>query len=139
MQAYRPAFLFKKTLQHRCFLKKILRTAFFVEHLTVFSTFSKFYVMVDFFDVFGCKIDIFHMCHCFDFLHGPWLFRTYFHTNIFRKCKFRTHYNVGSSTILIKSVNFRNNSGIAASSPSNLLWKLWLWVFWILCFAIISL
>ena len=64
------------------------------------------------------------LCHCFDFFHGC------FHTKIFIKCKFRTHYNVGSSTILIKSLKFKNNCRIAVSSPSNLLlWKQWIWVF----------
>ena len=57
LQAYSPAFLLKNRLQHRCFLK-YLRTAFFVEHLTVHYTFSKFYVIIDFLDV---KIDIFHI------------------------------------------------------------------------------
>ena len=61
LQAYRPAFLLKKRLQHKCFLKKFLRTSFFVEHLTVHYTFSKFYMMIDFLDVFGYKIDIFHI------------------------------------------------------------------------------
>ena len=61
LQAYRPTFLLKKGLQYRCFLKKFLRTAFFVEHLTIHYTFSKFYVMIDFLDVFGYKIDIFHI------------------------------------------------------------------------------
>ena len=57
LQAYSPAFLLKNRLQHRCF-PKYLRTAFFVEHLTVHYTFSKFYVIIDFLDV---KIDIFHI------------------------------------------------------------------------------
>ena len=61
LQAYKPAFLFKKRLQHRCFLEKVLRTAFFAEHLTVQYTFSKFYVMIYFLDVFGYKINIFHI------------------------------------------------------------------------------
>ena len=60
-QADRPAFLFKKRLKHSCFLKKSLRTAFFVEHIKVCYTFSKFYVMIEFLDVFGYKIDIFHI------------------------------------------------------------------------------
>ena len=38
----------KRRLQHRCFLQKFLRTAFFVQHLTVHYTFSKFYVMIEF-------------------------------------------------------------------------------------------
>ena len=39
----------KKRLQQRCFLKKFLRTAFFVEHLTVHYTFSKFCLMIEYF------------------------------------------------------------------------------------------
>ena len=41
-----PAFLLKKRLQHRCFLRKSLRTAFFVEHLTVHS-FYYFEILCD--------------------------------------------------------------------------------------------
>ena len=116
----------KRRLQHRCFLKKFLRTAFFVEHLTVHYTFSKFYVMIEFFGrlwVQNWHFSYF-LCHCFDFVHGC------FHTKIFSKCKFRTHCNLG--TTLIESLKFRNNSRIAVSSPSNLLRKLWLWVYLIL-------
>ena len=40
---------------------KSLRTAFFAEHITVCYTFSKFYVMIEFLDVFGYKINIFHI------------------------------------------------------------------------------
>ena len=60
-QSYRPAFLLKMRLQHRCFLNRFLRTVNFVEHLSTHYTFSKFYVMVDFLDVFGYKIHIFHI------------------------------------------------------------------------------
>ena len=49
LQAYRPVFLLKKKLQHKCFLKKFLRTAFSVEHLTVHYNFSKLFVMIEFF------------------------------------------------------------------------------------------
>ena len=76
------------------------------------------------------------LCHCFPFLHNPirvsipWLFRTCFHIKIFNKCNFRTHYNVGSSIILIESLKFRNNSRIAVTSPSNLLWKVWILKVW---------
>ena len=42
--------------------------------------------------------------------------------------------------ILIESLKFRNNSRITVTSPSrNLLWKMWIWVFWKLCFVIIFL
>ena len=86
----------KKRLQHRCFLKKFLRTAFFCRILTVHYTFSKLYVMIEGFGrlwVQNCYFSYF-LCHSFDFLNG------YFHTKILSKCKFRTCYNGGSSTIL---------------------------------------
>ena len=31
-----------------------------------------------------------------------------FHTKIFSKCNFRTHFNVGSRTIMIEPLKFRN-------------------------------
>ena len=112
LQAYRPAFLLKKRLQHRCFLKKFLRTAFFVEHLTVHYTFSKFYVMIDFLDVFGYKIDIFHiscaialisfMVHAYSVL----VFTPKFLVSV----SFARITIAGSRTILIESLKFRNNS-----------------------------
>ena len=89
--------------------------------------------------------DSYFLCHYFVFLNNsikisiPWLFRTYFHTKIFSNCNFHTHYNVGSSTILIESLKFRKNSRIKVVYPSNLLSKLWIWDFWILCFVIIFL
>ena len=114
---------------------------FFVEHITVHYTFPKFYVMIKFFG--HLRVQNWHFsyffCHSLDFLNGPWLFCTSFHTEIFSKCNFCMHYNVGSSTILIESLKFRNNYRTAVTSPSNLLWKLWIWVFWVLCFVIISL
>ena len=66
------------------------------------------------------------LCHCFVFLHYsirisiPWLFHTYFHNEIFSNCNFCTHCNFVSSTILIESLKFRNNSRIKVTSPSNL-------------------
>ena len=121
LQACRPAFLPKRRHQHKCLLKKFLRTAFFVEHLTFHYTFSKFYVMIEFFGRLWIQNWHFSyfLCYYLDFLHGPCLFRTCFHTIIFSKCKFLTHYNVGSSTILTESLRFRNNSRIAVSSLSE--------------------
>ena len=64
--------------------------------------------------------------YCFVFLRNssvrigsPWLFCICFHTKILSKCKFRTHYNVGSSTILIES----SAELLRLTCPSNLLWK----------------
>ena len=85
----------KKSLQHRCFLKKFLRTAVFIEHLTVHHTFSKFYVKIEFFGRVWVKNWHFSyfLFHCFNFLHGC------FHIKIFSGCKFRTHYSLGWETI----------------------------------------
>ena len=57
----------KRRFQHWCFLKKFLRTALFVEHLTVHYIFSKFYVMIEFFGrlwVQNWHFSYF-LCHCF--------------------------------------------------------------------------
>ena len=59
---------------------------------------------------------------------NPWLFRTCFHTRIFSKYYFRTHYNIGSSNILIEWLKIRNNFRTLATSLSNLLWKMWICV-----------
>ena len=139
LQAWRSAFLSKKRFQHSCFsvnIAKFLRTIFFIKRL-LFITFPKLYVMIELFGRLWMQNWHFSnfLYHSFVFLHNsiriniPWLFRTYFHTKIvtFVKCNFRMHYK------------FRNNSRITVTSPSNLLWKLWIWVFWILCFVLIFL
>ena len=78
-------------------------------------------------DVFRYKIDTsYFLCHRFALLHNsiriksPRLFRTCFHTRIFSKCNFRTHYNFSFSTILIESLRFRNNYRITVASPSKI-------------------
>ena len=150
LQAWRPAFLLKKRFQHRYFpvnIAKFLRTA------VLWNTFCSLYFSEILCDdrilstSLGAKVTF--SCfwyYCFVFFHNysvrigsPWLFRTCFYTKIFSKSNFRTHYNVGSSTILIESLKTRNNCGTLATSPSNLLRKMWIWVFWMLCFIIISL
>ena len=82
--------LLKRGSNSGVFLRNFQEQVFFVEYLTVCYTFSKFYMMIEFLDVFGYKTDIFSsfLCHCFDFLHGPWLFRTCFQTKSFSNCKF---------------------------------------------------
>ena len=76
------------------------------------------------------------LCHCLVFLHSSGvrigstsLLRTFFQTKIFSKSNFCTHYNVRFRTILTESLNFRNSSRIKVTSPSNVLLKLWIWVF----------
>ena len=86
----------------------------FFNKLTVYYTFSKFYVMICY-DIFhiSCTIALISsMVHGYSVL--------VFTQKLFSKCKC-THYNVGSSIILNDSLNFRNNSRTAVSSPSNLL------------------
>ena len=70
--------------------------------------------------------------YCFVFLHNssvrissPWLFRTCFHTKIFSKRNFRTLSKAGASTILIEALKIRNNCRTLPTSPSNLLWKMY--------------
>ena len=138
MQVYRCAFLLKKKLQHKCFLKKLLRTAFFCRtpHCS-----SYFFEILCNDIIFRTSLDIKLTFFIFLVLllwFSPWsmvipyLFshQHFSHQHI---------YNIGSSTILIESLRFRKNSRTAVISSSNLLWKLWIWVFWILCFVIISL
>ena len=114
---------------------RIFKNSCFCRTPPVHYTFPEFYVMIELFGRFW--VQNWHLsyllCHCFV------LFRTCFHSKILSKCNFCTYYSVGSSTILIESLKFRNNSRITLASPSNLLWKLWIWVFWILCLVIIFL
>ena len=120
--------LLKKRFQHRCFPVNIAK---FLRIAVLWSTFYSLY----FFEILcddrilwtslGTKLTFFIflvLLHCFPNssikIRSPWLFRICFHTKIFN---FRTHYNVGSSTILIESLKIRNNCRTLATSPSNLL------------------
>ena len=64
----------------------------------------------------GNRLVSYFLYYCFVFLHNssvrignPQLFFTCFYTQISSKHNFRTHFNVGSSTILIESLKTRNN------------------------------
>ena len=128
LQAYRSPFLLKRDSNTGVFLIKSFKNSYLCRTPHCYYTFSNFYVMIEYFGRLWVQNWHFwyFLGHYFDILHGC------FHTKICSKCKFRTPYNVGSSTILIESL-------IAVSSPSNLLWKLWIWVFLILYYIIISL
>ena len=111
-------------------------------------TFPKFCVMIEFFLCLWVQKWRFSyfLYYRFVFLYNssvrigsPWLFRACFHTKIFSKFNFHTHYNVGSSIILIESLKMRNSCRTLATSPSNQLWKLWIWVFWILMLCLLLL
>ena len=89
---------------------------------------------------------LYFLCYCFVFNHNcsikigiSWLFRTCFRIKAFSQRKLHTKYNVGSSTILIESLKFRKQLQDYSNFSHNLLWKMWIWGFWILCFAIIFL
>ena len=119
---------------------RIIENSFFIEHLLLIILFRNFYVMIEFFGRLWVQNWYFSyfLCHYFIFFHNssvrigtPWLFCICIYTKMFSKYNFRTHYNVG--------IRNRNNIRIIATSPGNLLWKTWIWAFWILCFAIIFL
>ena len=60
-------------IQHRCFpvnIAKCLCTAFYIKHFVpIHYTFQNFYVMIEFFQFFGYKIDVFHIpCVLFSFI-----------------------------------------------------------------------
>ena len=116
-----------------CEYCEILKNSFFIKHLSRLSVQNWYFS--------------YSLCHCFVFIHNSirisisWLFRTCFHTRIVTlvKCNIRTHNKIGSSPILLEWLMFRSNPRITLISPSNLLWQLWIWISWILCFVIIFL
>ena len=112
-----------------CEYYEIFKNRFFHSIPPVHHTFPKFYVVIEFFG--HLLVQHLHFSyflrHCFVLLHNAvrmsisWLFRICFHTKIFIKCNFPTHYNVGSSTVLIESLKFKNMPRITVTSPCNLL------------------
>ena len=112
-----------------CEYYEIFKNRFLYSIPPVHHTFPKFHVVIEFFG----RLRVQHLRfsnflrHCFVFLHNAvrmsisCLFRICFQTKIFIKCNFRTHYNVGSNTVLIESLKFKNNPRITVASPSNLL------------------
>ena len=88
----------------------------------------------------GYLILLVFLHNCCDWIRTTWLFRTYFHIKIFSKYNIHTHYNVGSTIILIKSLKFRkqlwNYSDISHWSTVEILS---ISCFLILYFAIIFL
>ena len=109
-----------------CEYCEIFKNKFLVKHFLYYTS-LKCYVMTEMFKRLWTQNWRFSysLYYCFVFLHNscPWLFGTYFHTKIFSKRNSCTRYNVGSSTILVKSLKIRNNCRILATSLSNLLWK----------------
>ena len=77
----------------------------------------------------GTKLTIL-LCHCLVFLHNcsvrignPWLFRACFYIKIFSKCNCHT----SAPALFWKNrYSSENNSTIIATSPTNLLWKMWI-------------
>ena len=118
-------------------IAKFLKTAFLWKIFCLLW----FYVMIEFFGrhwfYIACTLAVF-LYNSSVRIETPYLFRTCFYINIFSKRNFRRHCNAGSNTILIKQLKIRNNCRTLATSPRNLLWKMWIWgVFLILPFTII--
>ena len=123
-----------------CEYCEIFKNSFLVEHLL-------FIILLRVIEFFGSlwvqnwRVSYF-LYYCFFFLHigSPQLFRTYFYTKISSKSNFRTHFNVGSITIRTESLKIRSNCRTLATAPSNLLWKIWIWVFFnIMLYSYLSL
>ena len=127
---------------------EMFRYSFLYRTPPVHYDFQKFYVMIE---LLWCLLVqnwyfSYFLCHYFGFLRNscgrigkPSLFRICLVFIPKFKGNFSTYYNDGCFTILIESLKFRTNSRIIAAYPSNLLWKMWIWVFWILCYVIIFL
>ena len=110
-QAGRPATLLKKRLQNRCLpenIAKLLRTAFYrTPPAPVLCDDSVLWTPLDAKLIFS-----YFLCHFFAFLHK------------FSVCNFQlfcAHYNIGSSTILVESLKFRNSSRVIVTFLGNLL------------------
>ena len=127
--------------QHRYFsvsIVKFLRTVF-LQNTFCSLYFSEIFIWwYNSLDVFGYKIDIFHISCAialFSFitlvlesgLHGYFVF------------VFILKFLVSITFTRITTSESETASSIKATSPSSLLWKMWIWVFWILCFSIIFL
>ena len=109
-----------------CEYCEIFKNSFFYRTL-VHYTFPKFYAMIQ---LLGHKIKSLDIKLTFFIflvpllcflsylirIRSPWLLRTCFHTKIFFKCNFSTHYKVDSNTILTESLKFRNSSRITVTS-----------------------
>ena len=111
---------------------------FFYRAPSAHYTFQNFYVMIDSLDVFGYKIDIFQIsCAIALFSFITLVLESGVHG--YFVLVFILKFLVSITFARITTSESETTSSIIATSPSNLLWKMWIWVFWILCFAIIFL
>ena len=118
-----------------CEYCEIIKNNFFKEHLLLIILFRNFIWWWNSLDVFGYKIDIFHIFCAIALIffiiqvlesgvHG--YFVLVFIPKFLASITFARFTMSQSETA----------SRIIATSPCNLLQKMWTWVFWILCFAI---
>ena len=141
LQAWRPEFLLKKKHQHMYFsvnIAKLLRTVFFIEHLLLIILFRNFYVMIEFlgrlwvqnwyFSYFLCRFFLLFITLVLESgVHGYFVL------------VFILRFFVSITFARITTPESETTSSITATSPSNILWRMSIWTFWILCFAIIFL
>ena len=96
-----------------CEYCEILKNSFFMYRLTTFGT--KLIFLIILVSLLCFPSWLYYNQY---FMVIPYLFSYQNLTLV--KCNFRTHYNVGSSTILTEWLMFRNNP-VTVTSPSNLL------------------
>ena len=104
-----------------CELCEILKNSFFIERLATLGAKLIFFIFHFSYSISSIPLFFFPSFNSIR-ISLAWLFRTYY-TEIVNlvNCNFRTHYNIGSSSILIEWLMFRNNPRITVTSPSNLL------------------
>ena len=118
-----------------CEYCEIIKNNFFKEHLLLIILFRNFIWWWNSLDVFGYKIDIFHIFCAIALIffiiqvlesgvHGYFVL------------VFIPKFLVSITFARFTMSQSETTSRIIATSPSDLLWKMWIWVLWILCFAI---
>ena len=135
LQAWRPALLLKRDTNTDITLW-ILRNYwehFFIEHLLLIILFRNFYVMIEFFGQLWVQNWYFSNFYAFITLLLESGVHDYF------VLVFTLTFLVSITFARITTSESEKASSIIATFPGNLLWKMRIWVFWILCFAIIFL
>ena len=133
LQGWRPLHFIEKetpTQVFFCEYCEIIENSFFIEHLLPIILFRNFYVMMEFFGCLWVQNWYFShsLCHCFVFFRNSSV-----------SVAFILKFLVSITFARITLLESETASSVLATSPSNLLWKMWIWVSWILCFAIIFL
>ena len=116
-----------------CEYWEIFKNNFFVWTLSVHYTFLKLYVIIELFGYH--KIDVFHIsCTIVLFTFINLVLKSGVHG--YFVLVFIPEFSV-SVTFSRITTSAPTLFWLNPTSPSNLLWKMWIWDFWILCFATI--